>query len=539
MKFGNFCLKFLPLFRFIFQCLFNADYFRCEVYQDRYWLNRCYYRWFRLDFISGDNQICVDNFRIFVWTSCLHTWRVYNVIVTSWLCTDIFAIFSLWWWRFRLIIFEQIIIMLEQSKYWCSKLIVEFKFRHSDVQWLVVWWYLQNGILLENCGQGANIWWNLLSKFCWYFVDSIFWFSILTFLSSFSIIWFRLSIPGCQFQDYLHLISFCKNFELLMAFLLNLRLQIHHCLPHWPFLCFWLFVNNEHSIIGRTHRCLAWAVAKSTCWTRWASASSTRPRRGQGLAACRGAASTARSSSRRGTAPPTTRWPPSSSSSRWPTVSSTASTDATRFVLARGGQHSARVRRTKSWRSCWRSSASPRRATSWVLAATLQPAWPAISPTMWRARPATPNWPRTSCCSWCSTRTGRCALPHSSHVMKAFLVLKSFQNKCALSAPKVKEAVVTLARLKWPLLFSRFYEVCQVSGPPLAKKEVIGFSRYEYFILFEKLFQVILAINWTGIYFVDDLEEVILELPYPEIVSVTLKRSADANMCLCIYKQLI
>lgn len=67
---------------------------------------------------------------------------------------------------------------------------------------------------------------------------------------------------------------------------------------------------------------------------------------------------------------------------------------------------------------------------------------------------------------------------------------------------KVKEDIVEYAKLKWPLLFSRFYEALKVTGPSLSKNDVI------------------IAINWTGIYFVDDQEQVLLELPFPEITSI-------------------
>ena len=71
---------------------------------------------------------------------------------------------------------------------------------------------------------------------------------------------------------------------------------------------------------------------------------------------------------------------------------------------------------------------------------------------------------------------------------------------------KVQEDVVNYARFKWPLLFSRFYEAVRTGGPKLPKDEVI------------------IAVNWTGIYMVDDQEQVILELSYPEVKSVQAKK---------------
>uniref|UniRef100_A0AAR2LJP9 Myosin VIIAa n=1 Tax=Pygocentrus nattereri TaxID=42514 RepID=A0AAR2LJP9_PYGNA len=70
---------------------------------------------------------------------------------------------------------------------------------------------------------------------------------------------------------------------------------------------------------------------------------------------------------------------------------------------------------------------------------------------------------------------------------------------------KVKEEVVDFARYKWPLLFSRFYEAFKFSGPSLPKNDVI------------------VAVNWTGVYFVDEQEQVLLELSFPEITAVSRK----------------
>uniref|UniRef100_A0A672Z279 Myosin VIIAb n=1 Tax=Sphaeramia orbicularis TaxID=375764 RepID=A0A672Z279_9TELE len=70
-----------------------------------------------------------------------------------------------------------------------------------------------------------------------------------------------------------------------------------------------------------------------------------------------------------------------------------------------------------------------------------------------------------------------------------------------LNTQRVKEDVVDFARLKWPLLFSRFYEAFKFSGPSLPKNDVI------------------VAVNWTGVYFVDEQEQVLLELSFPEITA--------------------
>ncbi|XP_078023027.1 myosin VIIAa isoform X2 [Epinephelus lanceolatus] len=71
---------------------------------------------------------------------------------------------------------------------------------------------------------------------------------------------------------------------------------------------------------------------------------------------------------------------------------------------------------------------------------------------------------------------------------------------------KVKEEVVDFSRHKWPLLFSRFYEAFKFSGPSLPKNDLI------------------VAVNWTGVYFVDEQEQVLLELSFPEITAVSSSR---------------
>ena len=70
----------------------------------------------------------------------------------------------------------------------------------------------------------------------------------------------------------------------------------------------------------------------------------------------------------------------------------------------------------------------------------------------------------------------------------------------------MKEDVVNFAKFKWPLLFSRFYEAVRTAGPKLPKD------------------QVIIAVNWTGIYMVDDQEQVLLELSFSEVRAVSSKK---------------
>lgn len=74
------------------------------------------------------------------------------------------------------------------------------------------------------------------------------------------------------------------------------------------------------------------------------------------------------------------------------------------------------------------------------------------------------------------------------------------------TAVAIKEEVAAYAKYKWPLLFSRFYEAYKYAGPPLPRNEVI------------------IAVNWTGLYVVDDQEQVLLELSFPEITTVTYNK---------------
>uniref|UniRef100_A0A671U7S7 Myosin VIIAa n=1 Tax=Sparus aurata TaxID=8175 RepID=A0A671U7S7_SPAAU len=79
---------------------------------------------------------------------------------------------------------------------------------------------------------------------------------------------------------------------------------------------------------------------------------------------------------------------------------------------------------------------------------------------------------------------------------------KGIYTQKRFDTQKVKEEVVDFARHKWPLLFSRFYEAFKFSGPSLPKNDLI------------------VAVNWTGVYFVDEQEQVLLELSFPEITAL-------------------
>ncbi|XP_055853290.1 myosin-VIIa [Episyrphus balteatus] len=84
---------------------------------------------------------------------------------------------------------------------------------------------------------------------------------------------------------------------------------------------------------------------------------------------------------------------------------------------------------------------------------------------------------------------------------------KSYYVKEKVGSLKIKEDIVSYAKYKWPLLFSRFYEAYRNSGPNLPKNDVI------------------IAVNWTGVYVVDDQEQVLLELSFPEITAVSSQKT--------------
>ncbi|XP_063977015.1 myosin-VIIa-like isoform X2 [Diachasmimorpha longicaudata] len=89
------------------------------------------------------------------------------------------------------------------------------------------------------------------------------------------------------------------------------------------------------------------------------------------------------------------------------------------------------------------------------------------------------------------------------------LTLKAYEQNVNVieGAPviKAKEDIVMFAKITWPILFSRFYETVKTSGPELSTNNVI------------------VAINWTGIYFIDDQEQMLLEMSFPEVAEVTVQ----------------
>uniref|UniRef100_I3KT62 Si:ch73-194h10.2 n=1 Tax=Oreochromis niloticus TaxID=8128 RepID=I3KT62_ORENI len=75
----------------------------------------------------------------------------------------------------------------------------------------------------------------------------------------------------------------------------------------------------------------------------------------------------------------------------------------------------------------------------------------------------------------------------------------------------LKAEIVDYARQKWPIFFSRFFEVAKLSGPPLPKSKFI------------------VAINWTGITFLDEREKRLAELSFPEVMAVNTVRNVKKS----------
>ncbi|XP_059197185.1 unconventional myosin-VIIb [Centropristis striata] len=78
-------------------------------------------------------------------------------------------------------------------------------------------------------------------------------------------------------------------------------------------------------------------------------------------------------------------------------------------------------------------------------------------------------------------------------------------------ADSVKAEMVDYARENWPMFFSRFFEVVKLSGPALPKSKFI------------------VAVNWTGITFLDEREKRLLELSFPEVTGVHTVREGKAS----------
>uniref|UniRef100_A0A3Q2UXX0 Unconventional myosin-VIIb-like n=1 Tax=Haplochromis burtoni TaxID=8153 RepID=A0A3Q2UXX0_HAPBU len=86
------------------------------------------------------------------------------------------------------------------------------------------------------------------------------------------------------------------------------------------------------------------------------------------------------------------------------------------------------------------------------------------------------------------------------------------------NSDEVKGELVDIARKKWAIHFSKFFEVIMISGPPLPKNRFI------------------VAINWTGIFFMDERNRQLHEIPYIAVRKVQEKRYGLTFLCLCVCK---
>ncbi|KAM6918322.1 unconventional myosin-VIIb-like [Xenentodon cancila] len=89
------------------------------------------------------------------------------------------------------------------------------------------------------------------------------------------------------------------------------------------------------------------------------------------------------------------------------------------------------------------------------------------------------------------------------HLITAALSEDSYVNG-NVNADGVKGKLVDMARQKWPLDFSKFYEVTMMSGPPLPKSRFVA------------------AVNWSGIFFMERRDKTLVEIPYLEVKKVNM-----------------
>ncbi|XP_058816281.1 myosin-VIIa-like [Topomyia yanbarensis] len=75
-----------------------------------------------------------------------------------------------------------------------------------------------------------------------------------------------------------------------------------------------------------------------------------------------------------------------------------------------------------------------------------------------------------------------------------------------------KEDIVLFAKITWSMMFSRFYEAVQIEGTKLPTSNVM------------------IAVNWSGLFFVDDQEQVLVELSYSEIMQIDCEDGDDNDV---------
>lgn len=77
---------------------------------------------------------------------------------------------------------------------------------------------------------------------------------------------------------------------------------------------------------------------------------------------------------------------------------------------------------------------------------------------------------------------------------------------------KAQEQIVTYGKISWPILFSKFFEAMKIDGPELSSNNLI------------------IAVNWTGIYIVDNHEQILLELTFAEITYVGYRKNSHSML---------
>ncbi|KAM7351605.1 myosin 28B1 [Cochliomyia hominivorax] len=80
------------------------------------------------------------------------------------------------------------------------------------------------------------------------------------------------------------------------------------------------------------------------------------------------------------------------------------------------------------------------------------------------------------------------------------------------SRQTAKEDICLYAHLTWPMLFSRFFEAVRTAGPKLMSD------------------QIVIAVNSNGVYFVDEMEQVLAELSYAEISKIYREIDDNSNI---------
>ncbi|KAF6720455.1 Unconventional myosin-VIIa [Oryzias melastigma] len=86
------------------------------------------------------------------------------------------------------------------------------------------------------------------------------------------------------------------------------------------------------------------------------------------------------------------------------------------------------------------------------------------------------------------------------------------------SSEQVKGRLVDTVREKWPLDFSKFYEVTMTSGPPLPKNRFV------------------LAVNSSGICFMEKRDRTLLDIPYIEVKKVEMEKDNALSVNLSTIK---